>query len=111
MIAAIAYQERETLLGSFALLSAAAISLNLLAISTGLLLGLVCKLVKRDVMTLGIEVGVQNSSMAMLIAITFLDRPDYAIAAGIYGLVMYVGAGLLILGAKRITNTSTAKIL
>ena len=74
----------------------AAISLNLLAIGTGLLLGLVFKLVKRDVMTLGIEVGVQNSSMAILIAITFLDRPDYAIAAGVYGLAMYLGAGLLI---------------
>jgi BASS family bile acid:Na+ symporter len=111
MIAAITYQERENLLESFVLVSEAAISLNLLAIGTGLLLGLVFKLVKRDIMTLGIEVGVQNSSMAILIAITFLDRPDYAIAAGIYGLVMYLGAGLLIFGAKRLPSKSSAKIL
>ena len=101
MIIAITYQERTTLLKSFVLLSEAVISLNLLAIGTGLLLGLMFKLVKQDTVTLGIEVGVQNSSMAMLIAITFLDRPDYAIAAGVYGLAMYLGAAILIFGAKR----------
>ena len=101
MIIAITYQERTTLLTSFVLLSEAVISLNLLAIGTGLLLGLMFKLVKQDTVTLGIEVGVQNSSMAMLIAITFLDRPDYAITAGIYGLAMYLGAAMLIFGAKR----------
>lgn len=101
MIIAITYQERESLLESFVLVSEAAFSLNILAIGTGLLLGIIFRLVKRDTVTLGIEVGVQNSSMAILISITFLDRPDYAIAAGVYGLAMYVGAGLLIFGSKR----------
>jgi BASS family bile acid:Na+ symporter len=109
MIAAITYQERTTFLTSFVLLSEAVISLNLLAIGTGLLLGLMFKLVKRDTVTLGIEVGVQNSAMAMLISITFLDRPDYAIAAGVYGLAMYLGAGLLIFGARRFPIKSIAK--
>ena len=106
MIAAITYQERENLLESFVLVSEAAFSLNLLAIGAGLLLGMIFRLVKRDAVTLGIEVGVQNSAMAILIAITFLDRPDYAIAAGVYGLAMYVGAGLLIFGAKRFPSKS-----
>jgi BASS family bile acid:Na+ symporter len=109
MIAAITYQERTTFLTSFALLSEAVISLNLLAIGSGLLLGLIFKLVKRDTVTLGIEVGVQNSAMAMLISITFLGRPDYAIAAGVYGLAMYLGAGLLIFGARRFPIKSIAK--
>lgn len=101
MIIAVTIQERETLLASFMLIAEAAFSLNLLAIVTGLILGLVFRLKKRDSLTLGIEVGVQNSSMAILIAITFLERPDYAIAAGIYSLAMYLGAGLLIFGSKR----------
>jgi BASS family bile acid:Na+ symporter len=111
MIAAITYQERANLLESFVLVSEASISLNFLAIFTGLLLGLIFKLVKRDAVTLGIEVGVQNSSMAMLIAITFLNRPDYAIAAGVYGLAMYLGAGLLILGARRFPKKASAKMI
>ena len=102
MIVAITYQERDSLMSSFVLVSEAAISLNLLAISTGILLGFIFKLVKKDTVTLGIEVGVQNSSMAILIAITFLERPDYAIAAGVYGLAMYLGAGILIFGSKHI---------
>jgi BASS family bile acid:Na+ symporter len=38
--------------------------------------------------------------MAILIAVSFLDRPKYAIVAGVYGLAIYLGAGLLIFGAK-----------
>jgi BASS family bile acid:Na+ symporter len=102
MIAAITYQERDNLVESFVLVSEATFSLNILAIGAGVLLGITFRLVKRDTVTLGIEVGVQNSSMAILIAITFLDRPDYAIAAGVYGIAMYLGAGLLIFGAKQI---------
>ena len=71
-----------------------------------MLLGLAFKLVKRDCVTLGIEVGVQNSAMAILIAVSFLERPDYAIAAGVYGLAMYLGAGLLIFGAKRFPSNN-----
>jgi BASS family bile acid:Na+ symporter len=104
MIIAISYQERDNLVQSFTLVAEAAISLNILAIITGLSLGLIFRLVKRDSVTLGIEVGVQNGSMAILIAVTFLNRPDYAITAGIYSIVMYLGAGLLIFGAKRWPN-------
>jgi BASS family bile acid:Na+ symporter len=38
--------------------------------------------------------------MAMLIAITFLQTPAYATSAGVYGLTMYIGAGLLVYVAK-----------
>mgnify|MGYP001028091041 CR=1 FL=1 len=100
MIVAITYQERDNIFESLSQVLLPTISLNLVAIVTGLLLGFVFKLVKRDCVTLGIEVGVQNSAMAILIAVSFLDRPDYAIAAGVYGLAMYFGAGLLIFGAK-----------
>jgi BASS family bile acid:Na+ symporter len=101
MIIAITYQERANILESLSHVLLPSITLNLVAIATGLILGIAFKLVKRDCVTLGIEVGVQNSGMAILIAVSFLDRPDYAIAAGVYGLAMYLGAGLLIFGAKR----------
>lgn len=101
MIIAITYQERTNILESLSHILLPSITLNLVAIATGVILGIVFKQVKRDCVTLGIEVGVQNSGMAILIAVSFLDRPDYAIAAGVYGLAMYLGAGLLIFGAKR----------
>lgn len=104
MIIAITYQERANILDSLVQVLVPATTLNLVAIATGLLLGIAFKLVKRDCVTLGIEVGVQNSSMAILIAVSFLERPDYAIAAGVYGLAMYLGAGILIFGSKRIPS-------
>ncbi len=88
MIIAITYQERVNILGSLSHVLLPSITLNLVAMATGLILGIVFKLVKRDCITLGIEVGVQNSGMAILITVSFLDRPDYAIAAGVYGLAM-----------------------
>jgi BASS family bile acid:Na+ symporter len=106
MIVVITYQERANILESFSLVLLPSITLNLIAIATGVTLGIAFKLVKRDCVTLGIEVGVQNSAMAILIAVSFLDRPDYAIAAGVYSLAMYLGAGLLIYAAKRFSSNS-----
>lgn len=101
LIVAITYKERANILESLSQILLPSITLNLIAIATGVILGMTFKLVKRDCVTLGIEVGVQNSGMAILIAVSFLNRPDYAIAAGVYGLAMYLGAGLLLFGAKR----------
>ena len=100
MIIGITVQERETLVESFSQVFTASISLNLIAVATGVSLGLLFKLVTRDSITLGIEVGVQNASMAILIAVSFLNRPDFAITAGVYGISMYLGAGLLLVMAK-----------
>lgn len=101
MIVAIVIQERDTLTSSFAAVFSSALTLNVLAIMTGIGLGLLFKFTPRDSITLGIEVGVQNSAMAILIAITFLQRADYAVAPGVYGVTMYIGALLLVLLARK----------
>jgi BASS family bile acid:Na+ symporter len=101
MIVAICYQEKDTLTESFSQVFSGAILLNLMAITFGVLLGAIFQLSKKDSLTLGIEVGIQNGSMAILIAVSFLNRPEYAIAGGIYGLTMYLGSSILIIAAKR----------
>ena len=53
-------------------------------------------LADKDGLTLAIEIGLQNSTMAMLICISLLNMPSYAVVAGVYSLTMYAGAGLLI---------------
>lgn len=100
MIVAIVIQERDTLVSSFAQVFWATLTLNVVAISVGVLLGKGFRLPHREQLTLGIEVGIQNASMAILIAITFLQDPAFATAAGVYGLTMYLGAGLLVVYAK-----------
>lgn len=104
MIVAILIQERDILVSSFSDMFGAAISLNLLSIAAGLALAKICHLTQRDGITLGIEVGIQNASMAILIAVSFLNKPDLATSAGVYGLTMYIGASILVLMSKRIKD-------
>ena len=101
MILAIVIQEKATLASSFSAVFTSALTLNLVAILLGIGLGLIFRFSARDCVTLGIEVGVQNSAMAILIAITFLQRADYAVAPGVYGVTMYIGAFLLVFLAKK----------
>jgi BASS family bile acid:Na+ symporter len=106
MIVAILIQERGTLMDSFTQMFGATLALNLVAIAVGVLLARLFRLSARDSVTLGIEVGIQNASMAMLIALTFLQTPAYATSAGVYGLTMYIGAGLLVYVAKLVAKKS-----
>lgn len=106
MIVAILIQERDVLVTSFSQVFWATLALNLLSVGAGLFLAKVFKLRNIDGVTLGIEVGIQNASMAMLIAITFLEKSEYATSAGVYGLTMYIGAALLIVLARRIHRSN-----
>ncbi len=96
MISLIVYDERATILSKINDMFAASMALCLGAIALGVGVARVFKLDKRDQVTLGIEVGLQNASMAMLIAMSFIGVNEYAIAAGIYGVTMYIGVALLI---------------
>jgi len=96
MIAGISWQERGMLLQSFPDVFLITIGLNLLATLMGVVVAKLVMLSKKDAVTLGIEIGTQNASMAILITLTFLDNPSYAIACGVYGVTMYLGAMLLV---------------
>ncbi|QBF83008.1 bile acid:sodium symporter family protein [Shewanella maritima] len=100
MIIAVLWQERQILAQSFKDMFLACLLLNLGSVALGLLLGRIFKLSRTDGVTLAIEVGIQNATLAMLIAMTFLNQPQLAIAAGVYGLTMYVGAMVIALWAK-----------
>ena len=91
LIGVIAYQEREMMQASFPDIFYITFSLNIGATVMGVLLAKAFSLSKKDGLTLGIEIGTQNASMAMLIAITFIENSAYSIAAGIYGVTMYLG--------------------
>lgn len=105
MIVAILIQERDLLASSFEQMFGATIALNFASILAGVIMGRVFLLSARDTVTLGIEVGIQNASMAMLIAVTFLQAPEFATSAGVYGLTMYIGAVLLVWMAKRVNKS------
>jgi BASS family bile acid:Na+ symporter len=69
-----------------------AASLNVSSMAAGYFLGRWFSLPERQVRTITFEVGVQNLSLAALLAVSLLGRPEYAILAIVYALMMKVSA-------------------
>jgi len=71
-------------------------ALNLVAMGFGLLLGWAIGAQPRDAMTLSIETGVQNVTLALFLTLTVLGDLSLAVTQNIYGVVMILNASLLI---------------
>lgn len=71
-------------------------ALNLLAMGCGLLLARLARLRDDEALTLAVEVGVQNATMATFFSLSVLNDWQLAIVPTMYGCVMLVNAGLLV---------------
>jgi bile acid:Na+ symporter, BASS family len=71
-------------------------TLNVVATLAGLLIGRAIGAGARDSMTLAIEVGVHNVTLAIFITLTVLDNLPLAVLQNIYGVAMLLNAGILI---------------
>ena len=56
---------------------------------------------RRQRVALTLECGLQNATLAIVVASSLLGDIDYAMPAAIYGLMMFATAGLFILWARR----------
>ena len=75
------------------------------AIGGGFLLARISGLALRDAITVGMEVGVQNSTLAIVIALTLLQSPQIAVPAAMYGLMMYLPAfAVVVLGRRAVAR-------
>ena len=77
------------------------IAINLAGMGLGYLIGRWQKLPVPQRVTIMFEVGVQNLSMALLVTMTLLQRPDLAIATLVYALFMKVSAMSLVAWMRR----------
>ena len=75
--------------------------LNLAATGAGLLIGRAVRAGSRDAMTLAIETGVQNATLAIFLTLTVLDSLPLAVTQNVYGVVMLLNATLLIRWFRR----------
>jgi BASS family bile acid:Na+ symporter len=83
-------------LGSLVRATPAIWTLNVAAMAFGLLLGRLLGAGARDTMTLAIETGVQNVTLAIFLTLTVLDSLPLAVTQNIYGVIMILNASLLI---------------
>jgi bile acid:Na+ symporter, BASS family len=79
----------------------AVILLNAGGILVGGALGWVGGMVWRDRLTLAVELGVKNATLGILIATLLSTDPLYTVPSAVYGVLMYVTAGLLVAVGRR----------
>jgi BASS family bile acid:Na+ symporter len=69
-----------------------------------MLLAFFTRLSVRQTCTIGIEVGMQNSALAMGIALSGLGSEEMAMPAAIYAIVSYATCGLVVLLGRRLVS-------
>jgi bile acid:Na+ symporter, BASS family len=101
LIVAIVYSVRERFWVLMGAAGPAAILLNLGGVAVGFLSAALVGLSGQDRFTTAIELGVKNTTIGMLVAVTIIGSEAMAVPAAVYGLLMYAsGFALVTLGQR-----------
>lgn len=85
----------------------ACIALNLGGLAIGIALSKVAGLKIADALTVGVELGIKNSTLGLLVALNLLQSTEASIPSAVYGLLMYASAiGLVLVGRKLLRPTA-----
>lgn len=101
IIAGLVVKEKDNIGGYFASAGLIALSLNLATMFIGFGTARLMNLNKAQSTTISIESGIQNGTMALMIAVTILNRTEYGIAPAVYSLIMFFTGGAAIYLATR----------
>ncbi|WFB36379.1 bile acid:sodium symporter family protein [Kiritimatiellota bacterium B12222] len=96
LIVIIAILQEEALLAQFKIAGPAALSLNVITMLMGFGLAALVGLGRRQRITLSIESGIQNGTLALAIALEMLKDPLIAMPAVAYSLLMFATGGIMI---------------
>lgn len=89
-------QDRENLPSHFRQVGIAMLVLNVVTMWLGYRIALLARLPMRQAVTIAIEGGIQNGTLAILIASTLLKQPAMSIPAAVYSLIMFATGGFMI---------------
>lgn len=113
VLATVIVSEWDVIQEYFVALSGVALTLNLVTMSLGYAIARVLSLELRQALTIAIESGIQNGTLAIVIATSILKLGDAAVPGGIYSLVMFIsGAALMtyfgfIIAPKKLVDPQT----
>lgn len=93
-------KEKENFIPYMKLSGSSTLLLNLMTMIASFLLAWLIRLPSNQIKTIVLECGIQNGTLAIMIASTFLRNETMAIPGAIYSLQMFVTGGLVILIAK-----------
>jgi BASS family bile acid:Na+ symporter len=92
IIAGVIAQNRSNIGGFFASTGLPALTLNVAALTLGYFGALAIRVERTQAITLGIEIGIHNGTMALFVTGTVLNSPEMSITPAIYSLVMLLTA-------------------
>jgi BASS family bile acid:Na+ symporter len=96
VLLAIIIKERATLFSNLEEAGLVSLSLNLITMALGYGLAYLFKLSLKQRISITIEGGIQNGTLGISIATILLNNTAYAIAPAVYGVIMFLTAGLFI---------------
>ncbi len=91
------YQEWQLILDNYMQYTFLGVSLFFLSATMGLFGGILARLRKKHILTLSIEVGMHNSGMGIVIAISLLNNPALSLFSAFYLLLEYVMSGVVMI--------------
>lgn len=104
IIIGILIKEKENIIPWFQQAGLITLALNVITMSIGFISAKLLGINNRQTISISIESGIQNGTMAISIATVLLARSDFAIAPAIYSLIMFFTGGILIFYASRKKN-------
>jgi len=104
------YQERDNVLGYVRDVGLVALLLCVISLAIGYVAPRLAKVERRQSIASAFEIGLHNSTLAITIALSpaLLDSTEMAVPAAVYGILMFLPAGLLAYGFSRARQPDTA---
>ncbi len=101
IILGIVLKEKENIVDYFAQAGILALLLNGSTMILGFLTAKALKLRENQAVTISLESGIQNGTMALAISGTLLGNVAFGIAPAVYSLLMYITGGIVVLLALK----------
>ena len=102
VIIGIVIKEREKLGSYFQQAGLVALALNVATMAVGYYSARLFRIKGKQALSISIESGIQNGTLAISIAVILLNNMDYSIAPAIYSLLMFFTGGVVVyIGLKR----------
>ena len=101
LVAGAIAQERDTLVGFFAVVGLACLSFNLISMGVGYAAPIALKLPRRQAIAIAMEIGIHNGTLAIFIALNVLGNARISVPAAVYSLLMFATAAVFACARNR----------
>jgi len=100
VVVGVTYSIRDVFMHYLSEAGLPSIMLNITTMFIGFMLAVLFKLTRKQAISISIETGIQNGTLAIAVATIALNNADYSIVPAIYGLLMFITGALIIIFRK-----------